>query len=259
MEDLRKSKPFKGSGYMAGDTIHVDIEFLLDEKPAREVLALLDEPEWKKDIMFKCCPYTVTTSRAMLDLINTVECIIVNDIPGDMVECGVFMGGSSMIMAEVLKHLGSTRTVWLFDTFDGVPMPDEKDLTFDGDSLKDWYIAERVDTDNKSCWCYTALDTVKFNFAKCDYSHVQFIEGKVEDTIPSNGPKLISLLRVDVDLVNPTRHVLDEFYPRISTSGHLVLDDYGHFPKIKETVDDYFKDERAEEIQIDYTVRRIVK
>ena len=101
---------------------------------------------------------------------------------------------------------------------------------------------------------------VKDNFKECDYTGaVNFVIGNVEDTIPTIGLSNIALLRIDVDLAKPTRHVLDNFYSLISTNGHLILDDYGHFPAVKMTVDDYFKDDTIELIEISYTVRRMVK
>lgn len=220
----------------------------------------MDIDEWKKEIAYNCSPYTVTQLSAVLDLIDTVEDIILNDIPGDLVECGVFMGGSCMIMAETLKHHNTNRTIWMFDTFDGVPSPNDEDVTPEGTSLKQWYEEQKLDDNNESKWCYSALDTVKDNFKECDYTGaVNFVIGNVEDTIPTIGLSNIALLRIDVDLAKPTRHVLDNFYSLISTNGHLILDDYGHFPAVKMTVDDYFKDDTIELIEISYTVRRMVK
>lgn len=229
-------------------------------QPLEELFELVDIPEWKQNIIRKCCVYTVTSFNAILDLIDSAEDILTRDIPGDFVECGVFMGGSSMIMAEVLKHFNSTRTLWLFDTFDGVPMPNETELTHSGENLKDWYVDNMIEMETgKSDWCYTTLDVVKENIAICDYDNMQFIVGRVEDTIPSIGPINIALLRIDVDLVDPTRHILEQFYPRLTTSGYLILDDYGHFPGIKKTVDDYFKHTPTEIIDVDKTVKRIIK
>jgi len=226
----------------------------------QDELKSIDNEEWKKEIAYNCSPFTVTQLPAVLDLIDTVEDIILNDIPGDFVECGVFMGGSCMIIAEVLKHYNVNRTIWLFDTFDGVPMPSEHDVTPEGESLKDWYKNKKLDTNNKSTWCYSALDDIKENFTECNYKgDTKFIIGKVEDTIPNNAPDNISLLRIDVDLAESTRHVLDHLYPILVTNGHLILDDYGHFPAVKETVDDYFKNDPKTLQEITYTVRHIIK
>jgi len=223
-------------------------------------LTTIECDNWKKEIVYNCSPFTVTQLPAMLDLVDTVEDIIVNDIPGDFVECGVYMGGSCMIMAGVLNHYNVNRTIWLFDTFDGVPTPYENDTTPEGESLKDWFDSNKLDNNNQSNWCYSSYDTVKENFAECNYKgESKFIIGKVEDTIPSIMPDSISLLRIDVDLANSTRHVMDEMYPLLSSGGHLILDDYGYFPAVKETIDDYFKDDPKTMKYITVPVRRIVK
>lgn len=232
-------------------------------KESQHDLNSMNVEQWKKDVIYKCSPYTVTHVHAQLDLINAVEEIVKKDLPGDFVECGVFMGGSCMLIAEVLNHYNINRTIWLFDTFSGVPLPNDNELTYEGDSLKEWYAANHIDDNNESSWCYTALADIKTNFAQCDYKgNTEFVIGKVEDTIPNTLPESICLLRVDVDLEYSTRHILEHMYPRIVKSGQLILDDYGHFPKVKETVDEYLIGigcDPSNLIEVDYTVRRLIK
>ena len=226
----------------------------------QDELTTLSIEQWKKEIAYQCSPFTVTKLSVVLDLIDTVENIILNDIPGDFVECGVFMGGSCMIMAEVLKHYKQERDIWMYDTFSGVPIPEANELTKENENLRDWYVEQKVDSFGNSNWCYSSLQDVKQNFAECNYlGQVRFIEGIVEDTIPANSPVSIALLRIDVDLAKPTRHVLNHFYPKLVKNGHLILDDYGHFPMVKATVDDYFKNDSIKLAEINYTVRHMIK
>ena len=84
------------------------------------------------------------------------------------------------------------------------------------------------------------MPTKKSNLEKVNYSgNVHFVKGSQKIT-PRQGSDAIALLRIDVDLEYPTRHVLDHFYPRLSMGGHVIFDDYGMFPSVKHTIDDYF-------------------
>lgn len=201
-----------------------------------------DIPDWKREILVTCAPYTATHQEAMLKLIANVHHVIKNDIPGDFVETGVFMGGSCMIIAEVLKQLKvNDRAIWMYDTYEGVPKPNDIETDPEGKLLKTWWEEQKQLDGQTSTWCNASLPTVKTNLEKVNYSgNVHFVKGLVEDTIPRQGPDAIALLRIDVDLEYPTRHVLDHFYPRLSMGGHVIFDDYGMFPSVKHTIDDYF-------------------
>ena len=79
------------------------------------------------------------------------------------------------------------------------------------------------------------------------------------NTLPDNSSNSIALLRIDVDLYEPTQHVLEHLYNKLSNKGSLILDDYGHFPKVKETVDNFLQDRVSDLEEITYTVRHLVK
>src|SRR5689334_20310479 len=73
-------------------------------------------------------PFTMTSVQRMTSLVDATRYIVENDIPGDIVECGVWRGGSMMIVAEMLKVLGDIdRRLWLYDTFEGMTKPAEID------------------------------------------------------------------------------------------------------------------------------------
>ena len=201
-----------------------------------------DIDDWKREIVVTCSPFTATHQEAMLQLIANIEHVISNDIPGDFVETGVFMGGSCMIIAEVLKQLEvNDRAIWMYDTYEGVPQPNDIETDPDGTLLNTWWKENAQLEGQASSWCNSSLTTVQAHMEKVNYSgDVHFVKGLVEDTIPQQGPNTIALLRIDVDLEYPTRHVLDHFYPRLSLGGHVIFDDYGMFPSVKHTVDDYF-------------------
>ena len=195
-----------------------------------------DVSDWKKEIVITSSPFSCSNLEAMLRLIGNVEHIIKCDVPGDFVECGVFMGGSCIVIAQTLRHLRvEDRAIWMFDTFEGVPEPNETEIDGEGNNLRKWYL----ETQQKG-WCYSSKHTVSNNMRKFAFNgEVHLIPGLVEDTIPRIGPNTIALLRIDVDLEDPTRHILEHMYPRLSTNGHIIFDDYGHFPDVKSTVDEY--------------------
>ena len=218
-------------------------------------------PEWKRAIAKQCGPYTVTELDSVLNLIDSVEEIILNNISGDLVECGVYMGGSSMIMAQVCDHYDSLRKIWMLDTYKGVPSPDDHETFNDGTLISDWLTEREYDPDDEgSNWCYSNIIHVQENVSIINYSgEIEFVVGLVEDTLPMGQLTDIALLRIDVDLESPTRHVLNHLYPILNSGGILILDDYGHFPMVRKTVDDYFAPEVIEYNEVTYTVRQWVK
>ena len=83
----------------------------------------------------------------------------------------------------------------------------------------------------------------------------------MEDTIPKNSPEKISILRLDTDWYESTKHELEYLFPRLSSGGILIIDDYGHFKGAKKAVDEYFTKNKIQYFlnRIDYTGRLIVK
>ena len=69
---------------------------------------------------------------------------------------------------------------------------------------------------------------------------INFVRGKVEDTIPKNMPEKIALLRLDTDWYESTYHELKYLFPLLSKNGVLIIDDYGHWKGAKKAVDQYF-------------------
>jgi len=88
---------------------------------------------------------------------------------------------------------------------------------------------------------------------------VEFVVGKVEDTIPARAPESIALLRLDTDWYESTRHELQHLYPRLAEGGVLIIDDYGHWQGARRAVDEYFRDRPILLNRIDYTGRIAIK
>jgi O-methyltransferase len=210
-----------------------------------------------------CKPFTFTTVEPMYSLYQSVQYVIKNNIPGDFVECGVWKGGSAMLIAKTLVASNITnRKIYLYDTFEGMSEPTEKDVDFKGEN------ASKLLTDSdkfsqKSVWCYSAIDEVKNNLYTTNYpsENLIFVKGKVEDTIPTTIPTQISLLRLDTDWHESTHHEFVHLFPILSKQGVLIVDDYGHWKGAREATDQYFSDNNIHLLlnRIDYTVRTGIK
>ena len=195
------------------------------------------------EMFVKSKPYTRTTKEKMYEMYLAVRYIATGKIPGDIVECGVWKGGSAMVGALTLLHVGDReRKFYLYDTYRGMPEPTDRDVRSKGDSpiRPQWEKSER---EGYNEWCYATLSEVKKNMHSTGYpkDNFIFIEGLVEDTIPKTIPDKISLLRLDMDLYEPTRHVLPHLFHRLVKGGVLLLDDYGDFKGEKDAVDEYFQ------------------
>jgi O-methyltransferase len=224
---------------------------------------LSDNPDFA-NLYAICKPYSMTSVERMFSLYSAVEYILKNKLEGDFVECGVWKGGSSMMIALLLKKYDITdKKLYMYDTYEGMSEPDENDKDFTGVLAKTQMENASKDI-AESVWCYSSLDEVKQNMqlTKFNLDNVIFIVGKVEDTIPATIPNnKIALLRLDTDFYASTKQELEFLYPKLITKGVLIIDDYGHWQGCRKAVDDYFKlnDINLYLNIIDYTGRSAVK
>jgi hypothetical protein len=219
------------------------------------------EPEFRA-LYEQCREYTMTSWERLYALYKSVQYVVENKIPGDIVECGVWRGGSMKLAAHVLLALGVTdRILFLYDTFEGMTEPDpEVDLDPDGnDATNDWLEVRRRGVK----WSYAPIEEVRDVIAGSGYpmDKVVFVKGPVEDTIPTTVPDRISLLRLDTDWYSSTKHEIEHLYPRLSMQGVLLLDDYGHYQGARRAIDEYFDraGKRPFLIRIDYSCRAAIK
>lgn len=211
------------------------------------------------DTILKVCDYTQTSQERLFALCEAVRYIVTNDIPGDIVECGVWKGGSIMAVAYTLMQLSqNNRDIYLFDTFEGMTTPTDQDISNTGILASD-LLKQSSKDDKNSIWCYSTLEEVQESVASTGYSYekIHFIKGKVEDTIPEQAPSLIALLRLDTDWYESTHHELVHLFPRIAPYGVIIIDDYGHWQGVKKAVDEYIRDHKIKILlnRIDYTGR----
>jgi hypothetical protein len=207
------------------------------------------------DVYNFCKPYTMTSIERMYALYKAVLYVLDNNIEGDFVECGVWRGGSSMLIAKLLKDKQiKNKKLFMFDTFEGMSEPTQHDVDYHGeDAGRLLKISEKDDP--QSIWCYSDFNEVNNNMLKTGLPPDQFtmIKGKVEDTIPQNmNISKIALLRLDTDFYESTKHELIHLYPLLSESGVIIIDDYGHWQGCRKAVDEFF-----EKNQINILLNRI--
>lgn len=215
------------------------------------------------DTLLAVSQFTMTSPERLLALCDAIEHVCRHEIPGSIVECGVWRGGSMMAAARTLIQQGDrTRQLWLYDTYDGMSEPNDADIDFTG-SRADQLLSAQDKQDPNSIWCRSPLDEVRQNLASTDYpsEKVRFVAGKVEETIPAQIPEQISLLRLDTDWYESTMHELVHLYPRLCPGGVLIIDDYGHWQGCRRAVNEYFASNNIPIFlnRIDYTGRIAIK
>jgi len=188
--------------------------------------------------------YTMTGTERIFVLLKAVQYIVKNNILGDFVECGVWRGGSSMAMAHMLIELSSVnRSLYLFDTFSGMTEPNESDIEIKTGQKANFLLKKTPKEDGSNVWCIAGQDAVHRNMQSTGYpeNRVKLVKGDILQTLQSNVPESISLLRLDTDWYESTKHELEILFPRLVTGGICIIDDYGHWAGSKKAVDEYFK------------------
>ncbi|UCD67837.1 MAG: class I SAM-dependent methyltransferase [Betaproteobacteria bacterium] len=215
------------------------------------------------NIIREACDYSMTSAQRILTLCEAVQYVVENKIEGDIVECGVWRGGSMLAAIKTLQFCGEAdRTCRLFDTFEGMTPPTTYDVEFDGKTaLELLNSSDRNEAD--SFWCYAPLEGVKALLAETGYSsdRLVFVKGRVEDTLPASAPGQIALLRLDTDWYESTKHELEHLYPKLVTGGVLIVDDYGHWQGAHRAVDEYISEHRLALYlhRVDYSGRCAIK
>ena len=219
------------------------------------------EPEFVT-LYEECQEYTMTSWERLYALYKAVQYITDNRIPGDVVECGVWRGGSMKLVAQVLLARGDTsRTLFLYDTFEGMTEPNATlDVDFSGNpAVNDWTEIQRRGVK----WSYAPVEEVHNVMEMSGYpmDKVKFVKGPVEDTIPATIPASIALLRLDTDWYSSTKHEMEYLYPILSPQGVLILDDYGHYQGACRGVDEYLSkvDDKPLLQRVDYACRLAIK
>lgn len=223
------------------------MKVLLDEEQMKGIES--EYPEIHDENFFRFAriisKHTISDIAAQWSMYKGIEHIVKHKIPGDIVECGVWNGGSILLAALALSHFGDTsRKLYLYDTFEGMPLPDEVDVDCHGNSAIKAYHSFK---DRGTIWGYGGTeDMVREVVRKSDYPYENFVfvKGMVEDTMPDTLPETISMLRLDTDLYGSTYHELVHGYPRLVKGGVLIVDDYGYFMGSRKATDQYIEENK---------------
>jgi len=179
-------------------------------------------------------PVHAETMVGMVRLDNLqqlLETVLREDVPGDVIETGVWRGGAAIFMRGLLKAHGATdRIVWAADSFEGLPPPDRarypKETTIEFHRFADLAVS---------------LEEVRANFDRYGLldGQVRFLKGWFRDTLPSAPIERLAIMRLDGDMYESTMDALASLYPKLSPGGFAIVDDYNVVESCNEAVADY--------------------
>jgi O-methyltransferase len=150
---------------------------------------------------------------------------------GDFWECGVYRGGTAMLLAKIVRENGPKLR--LFDTFEGMP---------DTDGGKDFHV--------KGDFSDTSMEAVR---SRIPGDFVRFHKGFMPETFAGLEDSRIAFAHIDVDIYKSIVDCCDFIFPRLLVGGFMIFDDYGFpsCPGARKAVDDFFRDRRAVPLVLD--------
>ena len=189
-------------------------------------------------------PYTLVDPDRIKNLYALARCIESERIPGDVIECGVYNGGTAAVLAQSATRSRLPRTLWLFDSFLGMPETSAQD----GPSARE-HIGKEVGDQEK-------VDEI-LRMVGAQMDRVKVVPGWFQETFPTVSIPKIALLNIDADWYESVKLCLETFYDAVMPGGYVSFDDYGHWPGCKMAVDEFFETRRLPyTLQVvDYTAR----
>lgn len=181
---------------------------------------------------FPSVAHTMIGRRRLDNLQDCIEQVLADDVPGDLIETGVWRGGATIFMRAVLRAYGITdRTVWVADSFAGLPPADVENYPADAG----------IPFDAMTDVLGVPLEDVQENFRRYDLldEQVRFLPGLFKDTLPTAPVEELAVLRLDGDMYESTMNALDSLYPRLNPGGFAIIDDYRLVPACRQAVTDY--------------------
>jgi glycosyltransferase involved in cell wall biosynthesis/predicted O-methyltransferase YrrM len=206
-------------------------------------LADLVGDETFQRIQVRCAPFTMTSVQRQYFLHQALQHVVEHHIEGDIVECGVWRGGSMMLAALTLAALGeSDRHLILFDTFCGMTAPGDNDIEVQSGRLAERVLALNRRDESNNYWAIAPLDTVKKNMEATEYPSdcVEYVVGDICQTLPAKKTRPIALLRLDTDWYKSTRCELEYLFDQLQHGGILIIDDYGFWQGARRACDEFF-------------------
>jgi len=167
---------------------------------------------------------------------HCVESVLEDGVPGDLIETGAWRGGATIYMRAILAaYAVEDRTVWVADSFEGLPEPDAKK-----------YAADTGDQHHTRSDLAVSVDMVKDNFRRYGLldDQVKFLVGWFSDTLPTAPIDQLAVLRLDGDMYSSTIDALESLYDKVSPGGYVIVDDYGAVPACAKAIHD-FRDARG--------------
>jgi hypothetical protein len=167
-----------------------------------------------------------------------IRTAIENKIPGDLIETGVWRGGATILMRALLKSCGVTdRTVWVADSFEGLPEPDAAKFPTEARGFHGAVIT-------KSYGRFAAsIEDVQANFRAFSLldDQVRFLKGWFKDTLPHAPIKQLAVMRLDGDYYESTMDALNALYDKLSIGGYVIIDDYAEdlWTNCRQAVDEF--------------------
>ena len=168
--------------------------------------------------------------RRLNNLESCFAHVLENDVPGDLIETGVWRGGAAIFMRALLAaHEVVDRVVWVADSFEGMPVPNVEKYPADRDL--DFSAEKRL---------WVSIEEVRRNFRRYGLldEQVKFLEGWFSESLPTAPIERLAILRLDGDLYESTMDALTSLYPRVSPGGCVIIDD-NWVPACRQAVDDY--------------------
>jgi len=216
--------------------------------------------DFDREVLTKVKPLTMTSPNRLAGVALGMKYIASNEIEGDVVEAGVWAGGSIGAAALIGMKDSVPRKYWLYDTFEGMSRPSIEDTP---EALNKYLATKHSDSEGSS-WCEVNESQVRTNLISLgvDISQCNFVAGAVEKTLVTGPlPERIALLRLDTDWYESTLIELKVLFPRLVSGGVLIIDDYGHWQGARRAVDEYFSGSKFQPLMIplDYTGRICIK
>lgn len=187
--------------------------------------------EIRDDLFWTCYDkskhFSMVHITGFYNIYQSIRYISKNKLPGDIIECGCFLGGCGIFAGLLLDALNdSGRTIYLFDSFEGFPAGEV-----------DYILGKQV----KSSRYQNTEQHVRENiaFARPGSTNITLVPGFVEDTLPKFESGPIALLRLDTDFYNSTKVEFDILYDRLVPGGVLIVDDYGLFDGSRTATDEF--------------------
>ncbi len=211
------------------------------------VLATILDRYQEKRLTKAVLPYTLVSPERIQSLCRLARRIEEEHIPGDVMECGVCNGGTAAVLARFATRSRLNRTVWLLDSFEGMPKPTENDGVSTLGRTAESHVGQEVGDVQK----------VKqiLRHVGADMTRIKIVPGWFQDTFPSVTAKQIAILNIDADWYQSVKLCLETFYDRVVPGGFVSLDDYGHWPGCRKAVDEFFSERQLpyKLTQVDYT------